>query len=83
MPSLKLFLSQERAWRDAVLPPALPVFALELGRPEHWCTLTGRLDRVIGVERFGTSAPAEAIAEELGFTPDAVADALRAMLEAD
>ena len=81
MPCIKVFLDQERAWRESVLPPGLPVFAIELGRPEHWCILTGRLDRVIGLERFGASAPAEVLAEEFGFTPDTVAEQLRAMLD--
>jgi transketolase len=81
MPCIKLFLDQERAWRESVLPPGLPVFAIELGRPEHWCILTGRLDRVIGIERFGASAPAEVLAEEFGFTPGTVAEQLRAMLD--
>ncbi len=81
MPCIKLFLDQERAWREKVLPPGLPVYAIELGRPEHWCILTGRLDRVIGLERFGASAPAEVLAEEFGFTPATVAEQLRAMLD--
>jgi transketolase len=81
MPCIKLFLDQDRQWRESVLPPELPVFAVELGRPEHWCMLTGSLDRVIGVERFGQSAPAEVLAEEYGFTPDGVAEQLRAMLD--
>ena len=80
MPSIKLFKNQEKAWREKVLPPGLPVLAIELGRPEHWVMLTGSLDRVIGVERFGLSAPAEQLAEEFGFTPDAVAEQLRAIV---
>ena len=42
--------------------------------------LTGSLERVISVERFGLSAPAEQLAEKFGFTPDAVAEQLRAIV---
>ncbi|MCC6781919.1 MAG: transketolase [Planctomycetes bacterium] len=80
MPSIKLFSNQAKAWREKVLPPGLPVLAIELGRPEHWVMLTGSLERVIGVERFGLSAPAEKLAEEFGFTPEAVAEQVRAVV---
>ena len=80
MPSIKLFLDQERSYRESVLPPAVPTIAIELGRPEHWVMLTGRLDHVIGVERFGLSAPADELAEDFGFTPPTVADQVRAIL---
>ncbi|MFO1051690.1 MAG: transketolase [Planctomycetota bacterium] len=80
MPSIKLFADQERSYREAVLPPGVPVIAIELGRPEHWVMLTGSIDRVIGVERFGLSAPAEVLAEEFGFSPATVADQVRAIV---
>jgi transketolase len=80
MPSIKLFLDQDRAWRETLLPPGIPTIAIELGRPEHWVMLTGNPDRVIGVERFGLSAPAEQLAEEFGFTPATVAEQVRAIV---
>jgi transketolase len=80
MPCVELFLDQERGYREQVLPPSEPVFALEMGSPEIWCQFTGSLDRVIGVQRFGLSAPYHAIAQEFGFTPDAVAEQLAPML---
>ncbi|MCA8949839.1 MAG: transketolase, partial [Planctomycetes bacterium] len=79
MPCLELFLAQDEAYRDAVLGEAA-VFALEMGRPEWWCQLTGRLDRCIGQTTFGASAPAAAVAAHFGFTPEAVAARVQAAL---
>ncbi|MCA8975090.1 MAG: transketolase [Planctomycetes bacterium] len=79
MPCLELFLQQDDAWRQQVLGPAA-VFTLEMGRPEWWCQLTGRLDRCIGQTTFGASAPAKAVAEHFGFTAANVAARVRAAL---
>lgn len=79
MPCLELFLQQDPAWRTSVLGDA-PVFALEMGRPEWWCQLTGSLERCIGQNGFGASAPAGDVAENFGFTPEAVAERVRAAL---
>ncbi|MBK8976667.1 MAG: transketolase [Planctomycetes bacterium] len=80
MPCLEVFLDQPRRIREAVLPPGVPVVALELGRPESWCVLTGGLDRVIGLSRFGRSAPWEELQEDFGFTAEAVAEQVRGSL---
>jgi transketolase len=80
MPCLEVFLAQDAAYRTAVLPAKLPILAVEMGRPEIWCQLTGTLDRVIGVSRYGASAPANLVAEKYGFTPAAVAERVRALL---
>jgi transketolase len=79
MPCFELFQQQGAAWRDAVLGRA-PIFALEMGRPEWWCQLTGRLDRCIGQSGFGASAPANHVAEHFGFTPAAVAAQIKKTL---
>ena len=79
MPCLELFLQQDDSWRDRVLGDAA-VFTVEMGRPEWWCQLTGRLDRCIGHSGFGASAPAGQLAEHFGFSPQGVADRVRAAL---
>ena len=81
MPCLELFLAQEEEHRSAVLGDGLPVLAVEMGRPEIWCQLTGTIDRVVGITSFGASAPAEELADHFGFTPEKLARSLRAMLE--
>ncbi|MBK8096852.1 MAG: transketolase [Planctomycetes bacterium] len=79
MPCFELFLAQDPGYRQSVLGQA-PVFALEMGRPEWWCQITGRLDRCIGQTTFGASAPAKAVAEHFGFSAAKVAErVLRAL----
>lgn len=82
VPCIEVFQAQDQAFRDGLVPPDLPCYAVEMGRPESWCAFTGSLDRVIGVSRFGASAPAAVVAEQYGFTPAAVADRLHAMVSA-
>ncbi len=80
VPCLECFLSQPAAWREAVLPRGLPVAALEAARGTEWWQLTGRDGLVIGIDRFGQSAPDRALAEEYGFTPALVANRLERWL---
>src|SRR5690606_32170033 len=79
MPCLELFLQQDQGYRAQVLGTAA-VFAVEMGRPEWWCQLTGRLDRCIGQTGFGASAPAKKVAEHFGFTAANVAARVKAAL---
>ncbi len=79
MPCVELFCAQDADYREHVLPSDRPVFAVEMGRPEAWCQFTGSLDRVIGLSRFGASAPGALVAEKLGFSAAGVADRLAAM----
>jgi transketolase len=74
VPCLECFLAQPQAWRDAVLPPALPTAAVEAARGLEWWRLLGKDGLVIGIDRFGESAPEKALAEEFGFTPAKVAE---------
>ena len=82
VPCLERFLAQPQAWRDAVLPPELPVAAVEAALGTEWWRLVGREGLVIGIERFGESAPEKALAELFGFTPAKVADRVARWLEA-
>jgi transketolase len=79
MPCVEAFCAQEHSYRDAVLG-TLPVYAVEMGRPEIWCQFTGSLDRVIGFSRFGASAPGEVLAEHFGFTAAKLVGRLDAMI---
>jgi transketolase len=81
MPCLELFLGQPVAYRRQLLGDGIPILAVEMGRPEGGTQLTGSVDRVIGVARFGASAPAEALADYFGFTSEKIAARLRTMLE--
>ena len=82
IPCLERFLAQPAAWRDAVLPPALPSAAVEAARGTEWWRLVGREGLVIGIDRFGESAPEKALAEHFGFTPAKVAERIATWLDA-
>ncbi|NJD10459.1 MAG: transketolase [Gemmatimonadetes bacterium] len=74
MPSLEVFAAQPQAYRDAVLPPGLPVrVALEAGSPLSWWRLVGTGGAVIGIDRFGASAPYQRVYQEFGLTAEHVA----------
>jgi len=77
MPCTSVFDAQGEGWRDNVLPPPLPVVAVEAGHPDGWRRYTGRAGAVIGLQRFGESAPGGALMKHFGFTADAVMAAVR------
>lgn len=80
MPCVDAFERQEEAWKNRVLPPHLPVIAVEAGATRGWYRYAGRTGAVIGIDRFGESAPAQELFKYFGFTPERVADAVRAAL---
>jgi transketolase len=82
IPCLQCFEAQPAAWRDAVLPPGHALCAVEAARGIEWWRHVGRDGLVIGLDRFGESAPEKAIADHLGFTPAKVAERIRGWLAA-
>ncbi len=80
MPCTSRFDRQDAAYRDRVLPPALPAVAIEAGVPDGWWRYVGRDGRVIGIGRFGESAPAPALYDFFGITAAAVGEAVRAVV---
>jgi transketolase len=81
MPSWDLFEAQPTSYRDEVLPPAVPArLAVELGVAQGWHRWVGERGDVLGVERFGASAPAEVLLREYGFTVDSVVARARRLL---
>jgi transketolase len=83
MPNPDLFLQQDQAYRDAVLPPSVRArVAVEAGVSACWARLVGDRGKVIGIDRFGASAPAEALFEHYGLTSANVSRAVRESLAA-
>jgi transketolase len=80
MPCLEQFEAQPAAWRDEVLPRAMSVAVVEAARGLEWWRLAGRDGLVLGIDRFGASAPEKALADEYGYTPAKVADRLERWL---
>jgi len=82
MPSLELFAQQPATYRDEVLPPGLRHrLAVEAAHPMPWYRWVGDAGEVLGVARFGASAPYERIYQELGLTPENIVARVRAMLD--
>jgi transketolase len=78
MPSFELFRAQDRSYRDAVLPPALTArVGVEAASPFGWAEWTGTGGLVVGIDRFGVSAPGGVALEALGMTVEAVCAAAR------
>jgi transketolase len=78
MPSTTTFDRQSPEYKAAVLPKGLPRVAVEMGSTDGWwkygCTA------VVGIDTYGESAPAPVLFEHFGFTPENVAQAVRAAL---
>jgi transketolase len=79
MPCLERFLEQPDAYRETVLPPGLPRLAVEAGHPDPWWKLVAG-GHVIGMTTFGESAQATELFKHFGFTPEAVAKRMAALL---
>ena len=75
MPSCFSFELQDAAWRRAVLPPGVPRVAVEAGVTAGWRQYVGLEGGVVGINSFGESAPAAALARHFGLTVQAVVDA--------
>jgi transketolase len=73
MPSWELFDAQPPDYRDAVLPPSVTArLAIEAGASQGWHRYVGDRGDVLGVDRFGASAPGDVLLREYGFTVENV-----------
>jgi transketolase len=78
MPNPGCFMRQDEAYRDSVLPADLKArVAVEAGVTPGWASFVGDHGKVIGVDRFGASAPASELFEHYGLTVSAVSEAVR------
>ena len=81
MPSWQLFARQPMEYRESVLPPAITArVAVEAGSPMGWHRWVGSEGHIVAITRFGASAPATRVFEELGFSADNIAAHARAAL---
>jgi transketolase len=82
MPSWELFEAQSRDYRDSVLPPSVRVrLEVEAGVTQGWHRYVGDHGDVIGVDRFGASAPGPVVMREYGFTVEHVCKRALALLK--
>ncbi len=81
MPSWEIFETQPQDYRDQVLPPDVTArLAVEAASPFGWERYTGLQGQIIGMERFGASAPAKALFEKFGFTAQNVVEKALSLL---
>ena len=81
MPNPERFLDQDTDWQDAVLPPQVQArVAVEAGVSHYWHRFVGDAGKIIGVDRFGASAPGKVMFEHYGLTAGHVADAVRSLV---
>ncbi len=81
MPSWKLFEEQSEEYKTSIFPDHLPKLAVEAGSPIGWWKYVGRHGDVIGLERFGASAPGKTVLEKLGFNAANIASRGKALVE--
>lgn len=81
MPSWELFEDQDAAYKESVLPKAVTKrVAVEAGATFGWCRYTGSEGAVIGIDRFGASAPGDTCMKEFGFTVENVVATAKSVL---
>ena len=80
MPCLEFFARQPANYRAALLPPGVPRIAVEAAAPQSWYRWVGEHGVIMGIERFGESAPYQRIYTELGLTVERVVDTARKLL---
>ncbi|NCU88964.1 MAG: transketolase, partial [Proteobacteria bacterium] len=68
MPCLDVFLEQGDDYQSKVIKPDLPALVVELSHPNSWYKILNKGDKVLGIESFGESAPANVLLEHFGFT---------------
>lgn len=80
MPSHELFARQDQAYRDSVLIPGVPRVAMEAAHPMSWYHWVGDSGIVLGIDRFGASAPYQTIYRELGLTVDRIVETVKKLV---
>jgi transketolase len=81
IPSFRIFEEQGEAYRHQLFPDKVPALAVEAAAPMPWWKYVGREGDVIGLERFGASAPGQKVLDELGYSPANITKRARALLD--
>ena len=80
MASMELFAEQPQAYRDSVLPRGVKRVAVEAAHPMSWYRWVGDSGAIVGIQRFGASAPYQEIYQHFGLTAEKVAERALALL---
>ena len=81
IPSFRIFEEQGEAYRHQLFPDKVPALAVEAAAPMPWWKYVGREGDVIGLERFGASAPGQKVLDELGYSPANITKRAKALLD--
>jgi len=81
VPSTTVFDRQNEAWKSSVLPPGIARLAIEAGVTDFWWKYVRANGAVLGVDRFGESAPAPAVYEHFGLTAANAAAIVRTLIQ--
>jgi transketolase len=81
MPSWRIFEEQSEEYKNSIFPDHLPKLAIEAGATQGWWKYVGRHGDVIGIDRFGASAPGAKALEELGISTANVVKRAKALLD--
>jgi transketolase len=79
--SHELFAEQTAAYRESVLPKGVPRVSIEAASSMSWYRWVGSDGVVLGVDRFGASAPYETVYKELGLTVEKVVEAAKGLVK--
>ncbi|MCB1907118.1 MAG: transketolase [Rhodocyclaceae bacterium] len=80
MPCTSVFDRQEAGYKAGVLPAGVPRIAVEAGVTDYWRKYVGLEGAIVGLDRFGESAPAAQLFESFGITAEAVVSAARGVV---
>ncbi len=80
MPSTSVFDRQDAGYRESVLPRGVPRVAVEAGVSDYWRKYVGLEGAVIGIDRYGESAPGPELFKYFGFTVENVVAAVRSVI---
>ena len=81
MPSWEIYDEQSNEYKQSVLPDSVPKLAVEAGSPLGWWKYVGKDGDVIGLDRYGASAPGNVVLEKLGFTGPNIAERARKLVK--
>jgi transketolase len=81
MPCLDKFLDQSEDYQLSVIKEDLPSLVIELSHPNSWYKILNKSDKVLGIETFGESAPANILLEHFGFTTTNVVELAKSLLD--
>jgi|TARA_B110000259_G_scaffold96915_1_gene112048 transketolase len=81
MPCLDIFLSSSEEYQSSIIKKDLPILVAELAHPNSWYKLLNKTDKVLGIETFGESAPANILLDHFGFTTENVIEMAKSLLD--